>query len=669
MKIVHPWVLFLLLLIPLLAFFGAHKGKQSDGCLRNLVADRLRSILVGEATSRRLRFGFFLLGVSFALLALLRPQWGEISEKRNGFGRDVIIAVDVSRSMLASDLPPSRLRRAKLAAEDLVHQFRTNVGVSSLGGKGGITRIGIVAFAGSAFLQAPVTSDYAAVLAAIQELDPDLIPLPGTNISEALRVAVEAFDRAEGGQRALILISDGEDLEADGVAVAKELAGQIRVFTMGVGTPEGTVLSVPSPRGGMEYIRDKEGNVVQSRLDESRLSELAQAGGGFYTRLQSGPAEMRHIVEDGILLMEQREMQQEGKVRAIERYQWPLGIALLLLSAGMLVGENARRRSVGVALVLAVLWPEGAFAKTGRELYEAGDYAGARTAYESELARGNGTPERSYNLGTAAYKTGNWSEAIESFGAALASEDSDLRSKAEYNFANALVQQARQGRRGVDTKALGQAVEHYDEALRRNPAMEDAVYNRDVVRKLLAKKEEQKKKDEKKDKGEKQDNKNEEKDQDKQKEKQDQSSDEKKEDKGENGEENKDGKDGKEEKDKQAKDQKGKQGKGDDKSESGKSGEQQDKGDKKEQGSEPRPEEQMQQKPKGELKNDPVAGEGRKDEKEKGEQQVQAGDGKLTREQAAALIEALRSEDRRVQLWTPNLQQQKEARGREGRTW
>jgi Ca-activated chloride channel family protein len=201
-----------------------------------------------------------------------------------------------------------------------------------------------------------VNADHAAVLTAMQELGPELIPLPGTNIAGALRCAEEAFDHSEGGQRALVLITDGEELEEDAVAIAQELSAKMRIFTVGVGSPEGAVLAVPAQQGGgIEYVKDAAGNVVQSKLDEGRLRQIAQAGGGFYTRLLSGPAEMRKVALEGIALMDEHEVQLEGRSVAIERYQWPLGAAMLLIAAGFLMSEGVRRRALAV-LAFGLLW-------------------------------------------------------------------------------------------------------------------------------------------------------------------------------------------------------------------------------------------------------------------------------------------------------------------------
>jgi Ca-activated chloride channel homolog len=662
MKFATPTVLWTLLLLPALVGVSLAAARNAQQLVQKLVAARLHAHLVGEVTGRTTRLVLLLAGLALALLALARPQWGEVESENRGRGRDVIIVVDVSRSMLATDLPPNRLQRAKLAAEDLVRQLPAD-------------RVGLVAFAGSAFLQAPVTSDHSAVLSAIHELDPEIIPLPGTNVSGALRCADDAFDRSEGGQRAIVLITDGEDLEADAVALAQELSAKMRIFTVGVGSPEGAVLMVPSPKGGMEYIRDADGNVVQSKLDENRLLQIAEAGGGFYSRLLSGPAEMRRIAQEGIDHMDEHEVHLQTQTHAVDRYQWPLGGALLLLSAGLFLAEKPRRKLAGtLALVLLSLSPAGApraeaAASLGHNLYNAGNYAGAQEAFGDELKGDPDSPQRAFNFGVAAYKNKKWAEAIDAFGKALATQDPQLRSRAEYNLANTLVQQASQGRRGQDDQTLEQAISHYDESSKRDPSFEDAKVNRDYVRRLLEQKKEQQKQD-KGDDGKKDKNK---KDKDKNK-------GDKKEGQDEKGEQ-----DDKDDKDKDSKqesqdsdDKKGEQGQ--DKEQGKKEGKEgkegREKGDKPGQdstqnGQPPKPVEEKpgEQKERGDLKDAPTVDKPDKGPNPEKEAQIaQGGDGKMTREQAAALMEALRSEDRRVQVWAPD-KQEGPSRERKTKTW
>ena len=662
MKFANPDAFWMLLALPALAllwFFASRKARLQ---VQKLVAARLHGLLVGEALGRKWRWAFLLFGLALGIAAWARPQLGQATSETRGRGRDVIIMVDVSRSMLATDIPPSRLQRAKLAAEDLVRQLPGD-------------RVGLVAFAGSAFLQAPVTADHSAVLTAMRELDPELIPLPGTNISAGLQCVDEAFDRTEGGQRAVVLITDGEDLEADSVALARELSGKMRLFTVGVGSPEGTVLMVPSPRGGTEYIRDDTGGVVQSKLDEARLQELAVAGGGFYTRLISGPAEMRRIAVEGIGSMDEHDVQVQSRTRPIERYQWPLGAALLSVGAALLAGEGVRRKgtlivSVAVLGLLTLATAPAQAAVSGKVLYEEGDYAGAQKAFTQELGGKGESALRAFNLGTAAYKNQKWPEAIEAFGKALASSDPELRTKAEYNLANTLVQQARQGRRGQDNTALEQAVSHYEEALRRKGDFEEAQSNRDFVKKLLLEKEKQEQQKQKGggDKSQKDKKDKQEKDKDKGKD----PSEQDKQEGDSKGGEDKDG----EGQDQEGKDQ---EGKGQKQSKDGqakngkKPGEGKDGKDTAQNGQTPEPVEEQpgEQKERGELKDSPLADkpDGNKDGKEQQAQAMQSGPAKMTKEQAAALMEALRSEDRRVQVWAPGKQEQAREATRSQKTW
>jgi Ca-activated chloride channel family protein len=422
----------------------------------------------------------------------------------------------------------------------------------------------------------------------------------------------------------------------------------------------------------MEYIRDDTGGVVQSKLDEARLQELAVAGGGFYTRLVSGPAEMRRIAVEGIGAMEEHDVQVQSRTRPIERYQWPLAVALLSVGAALLAGEGVRRKgalatAVGVFGMLALFAAPAGAALQGKRLYEEGDYAGAQKAFSEELGGRGDQALRAFNLGTAAYKNQKWPEAIEAFGKALASSDPELRTKAEYNLANTLVQQARQGRRGQDNNALEQAVSHYEEALRRKGDFEEAQHNRDFVKKLLVEKEKQQQQKQKGggDKSPKDKKEQEEKDKDK-----DSSEQDKQEGDSKDGE-NKEG-EGKDQEGKGQKQSKSGQGKNGEKPGDGKDSKD-GKNNTAQNGQTPEPVEEKpgEQKERGELKDSPLVdkSDGKKDGKEEQAQAMQSGPAKMTKEQATALMEALRSEDRRVQVWAPGKQEQARDAARSQKTW
>ncbi|MGH8046894.1 MAG: VWA domain-containing protein, partial [Chthoniobacterales bacterium] len=209
----QPLWLWALLAIPALGALFAWAQAKRRKLLSLVVAPRLRDQLAAGVNPvlRGLRAVLVLLSLALATLALAAPRMGYIQREIKSHGRDVVLAVDTSRSMLATDVTPTRLARAKLISEDFISLLQGD-------------RVGVVAFAGSAFLQAPLTLDYNAVRDTIDELDTETIPLGGTNIAAAIRKATEAFGKAEGVTRALVIMTDGEELDADGVAAAKEAA-------------------------------------------------------------------------------------------------------------------------------------------------------------------------------------------------------------------------------------------------------------------------------------------------------------------------------------------------------------------------------------------------------------------------------------------------------------
>ena len=264
----QPWGFLALAIVPLLAALYLWSQRRADTLLSKVVAPRLRTQLAGAVSKGRRTFKSALILAVFALIALVlaRPQWGFTQREIKQRGRDVIVAVDTSRSMLATDVVPSRLARAKLIAHDLLRLVRGD-------------RVGLVAFAGSAFLQAPLTLDYNAVLASIEELDTAVIPKGGTNIADAIRTAEQAFGKGEGQTRALIILTDGEELDADGISAAKRAAEVgVRIYTVGIGSGEGSLIPLRTDNGGADFVRDTAGKPVQSRLDETRLKEIAESG-------------------------------------------------------------------------------------------------------------------------------------------------------------------------------------------------------------------------------------------------------------------------------------------------------------------------------------------------------------------------------------------------------
>lgn len=487
--------LWFLLLLPILAavFVWAHRRSQS--LVEKIVAPRLRLQLAGSVSpSRRiLRASLLLASLGFGFIALAQPRKGFIEKETKQKGRDVIIAMDTSRSMLATDIAPDRLKRAKLFTQDLVSLLQGD-------------RIGLIAFAGSSFLQAPLTLDYAAVTNALDELDTNVIPKGGTNIAAAITTAREAFGKAEGQTRALVILTDGEELDADGIAAAKQAAQEgVRIFTVGIGSPEGSLISIRTEDGRQDFVRDRSGKPVTSKLDAARLNEMASATGGFY--VQIGPDAARDVFQRGIEPMEMNEGGVFTARQPMERYQWPLGVATVCLALSLLVGDRKRQVSRAVVALFGFLaFSASAHADApGIAEYQSGQYEKAAEVFSKGLQSQPASRQLQFNAGTSAYKLGNFDQAVSHFTDALLAEDPKFRENAFYNLANSLVRKG-EGAKENDAKKTDwkSAIEHYSEALKLNPDNKLAQENRDLVKKLiedLEKQEQQKQqqKDDKKD--------------------------------------------------------------------------------------------------------------------------------------------------------------------------
>lgn len=544
LRLGSPGWLWALLLIGPLVWFHIDAARRRETLLARIVSPRLQHQLTGQVShlKRNLRTGLLLGAIALIITGLAKPRLGYKELEIKSKGRDVIIAIDTSRSMLSTDTAPTRLGRAKLIAQDLLGFLKGD-------------RVGLIAFAGDAFLQAPLTLDKGAVLASLEDLDTNTIPKGGTDIASAIRMAIAAFGKGEGMSRALILMTDGEDLEASGVEAAKEAAAAgIRIFTIGFGSPAGSLIPIRTEGGRNEFVRDETGKPVTSKLDASRLSEIAKETGGFYQPFGQDAAKI--IYDKGILPMDEQESGVLSSRKPIERYAWPVVAALLMLALWSLLGEGRRFRRVPPLLLLLLLPalsapPAGA---SGLSEYQKGNYPGALKDFESRLQRGSTAAEIKFDAGAAAYKAGDFKKAAGYFSEAMTSAKQRIRDDATYNLANALVRTGEAAKETEEKLAdWNNALQHYETALKSNPKNVAARENRDIVRKLieeLKKKQEQKKNE-----------KDKKKDQKDQKDKQDQNKDQQQNDQSQGGgggkNDQKDQKDSKDQKDQQ-KDQGGK---------------------------------------------------------------------------------------------------------------
>jgi Ca-activated chloride channel family protein len=482
---------------------------------------------VGQLTAshspawRRLKETLLLLAFLFAGLALARPQWGAVATDKAWLGEDVVFCLDCSLSMTTSDVLPSRLQRAKFAMLDFVRK-------QSHG------RVGLVAFAGSAFIQCPLTFDADAFEETLLSMDENTIPIPGTDIGRALNEAYRAMDK--GSRRKLVvLVTDGEDLEKSGVAAAKNLATNgVVVFTIGVGTPAGKEIQTVNAAGQPELLRDAKGEIVRSQLDETTLREIAQATGGSYFPLGTlgdGLTKVRAAIH---ALDSSNGLRQSAK-NGVERFHWFIAAMLALLVAESLLGTRRKALPAPALLIPMLLLGQPAQASpetnlptpvTARDFYNAGarllaatNFAGAEKMFESALAAQDERvqPPALYDLGHARFgegvellKKGPDAQKISAQGsAALAAGENAIRS-AESALAETNLDQmissylegrgARHELRAAE-KAVSAAMETYGKTLLKwqraaddfkstaelNPADTNATRNAEIVERSIAK--------------------------------------------------------------------------------------------------------------------------------------------------------------------------------------
>ena len=315
-------------LVPLIFFMVWGMRKKQQLTLK-FCGNPLLSKLVHPGVEKRHRSKtiFVVLAILFLILALTRPRWGYQWENLHQRGVDVIVALDVSSSMLAEDIKPNRLERAKRKISDLLNMMEGD-------------RIGLVAFAGTSFVQCPLTLDYGAARLFLSAIDTQLIPVQGTALGNAIKTSVKAFRSQEKKSKALILITDGEDQTGKALSAAK-LAGDqgVKIYTIGIGGEIGAPLPNSSGAGG--FRKNQQGEVILSKLDETTLQQIALETGGSYVRSVTGDIDLNTIYKDQIKKhIEKKELKSERRKIWQERFQWFIFIALIFLVAETCLSEK-----------------------------------------------------------------------------------------------------------------------------------------------------------------------------------------------------------------------------------------------------------------------------------------------------------------------------------------
>lgn len=336
MTFAKPQFLPLLTLIPILWIFITWVRKRNMHLIAKLGNPVLLQRLSGGVSNRNRVWKdlFKLTALAMMILSLARPQWGREVREINQEGLQVIVALDVSQSMLVEDVKPNRLERAKLEIADLIAQLEGD-------------EIGIVLFSGASFLQVPLTSDYLTAMNYLDHADPGVISRPGTVIGDAIRTAQGGFDPILSNQKVLIVMTDGEDHETDPLSAAQEAAdADIMIYTIGFGTPEGEPVPETDASGNIiGYKLDQSGNVVISQLNEDSLQAIAEVGNGKNYRATASGEELTSLLSE-ISSLQRANLQSRVETRMIERYQLFLAIGLIALVMSEILPENKDRRTV-----------------------------------------------------------------------------------------------------------------------------------------------------------------------------------------------------------------------------------------------------------------------------------------------------------------------------------
>jgi Ca-activated chloride channel family protein len=476
MRFARPEMLWLLALVPALAAWLAWGLVRRTRALRAFAEPVLLERLV-QAPGRGLllaKGALLVTAVTLFVLAAARPQWGATTEQVRRHGVDVLVGIDISESMLAEDLAPSRLRKSQEEVSRLLEKLQGD-------------RVGLMAFAGSAGVLCPLTLDYNALRLFLDELSPTLISHPGTSLSMALAVASQAFDAQQRQHKVVILFSDGEDQidAAEVERVAQEVASQgLVVHAVGVGTPSGG----PIPERGRDgaitgYKKDKDGRVVTSRLDEKMLARVAEITGGTYQPASAAEGEIDRLAEV-IAGMDKKEMSARLTTQYEERYQVPLALGLLALVVDtFLTGRRRVRaaRRAAAAAALAAVWllsavPAGAasvasLVEEGNRLYREGRLAEALQIYQQAEKIEPGNAAVQYNIGNVLYKQEQFDAAYERYRKAFPDARRPLSQGAHYNAGNT----------HFARRNWPEAIRHYKEALQIDPADMEAKKNLELA--------------------------------------------------------------------------------------------------------------------------------------------------------------------------------------------
>jgi len=480
-----PLYLYLLLLIPVLAAIRFITYRNQKKRLRKFGDPRLLKELMPDVSHWRPGIKFWLLQAALALLVLMlaRPQMGtKIShEKRTGI--ETIICVDISNSMLAEDVSPSRLDRAKMMVENLVDHFTDD-------------KIGLIVFAGDAFIQLPITSDYVSAKMFLSNIDPSMMATQGTDVARAVDMATHSFTQEKGIGKAIIVITDGEDHEGGAVeaAEAAKNAG-MSVYMLGIGSTQGAPIPIP---GTGDYMTDNTGQTVMTALNEDMCKQIAAAGGGAYIHVENN-SNAQDLLDQELDKLSKKETQTTIYSDYDEQFQafGILALLLLVIEVCLLESKNPLMRRVSLfkksegspqsrLILLAVVALASSLApltataqndrqyvRQGNKQFRSGDFPNAEVSYRKALEANDRNAQALYNLGNALMAQGKDSAAVVEYEKAAKVESNEFRKSKAYHNMGVICQRHRM---------FGEAIEAYKQSLRLNPHDDETRYNLELCK-------------------------------------------------------------------------------------------------------------------------------------------------------------------------------------------
>ena len=465
-----PIYLYLLVLIPILALVRFVSYRNQKKRLRKFGDPALLKALMPDVSRFRPSVKFWILEGALALLIVMlaRPQMGTKINHEKRVGIETIIAMDISNSMRAEDIVPSRLDRSKMMVENLVDHFSND-------------KIGLIVFAGDAFVQLPITSDYVSAKMFLSSIDPSMIATQGTDIATAIDMATHSFTQEEGIGKAIVVITDGEDHEGGAVEAAQAAKDNgMRVYVLGVGSVNGAPVPIP---GTGDYMKDNSGNTVMSALNEDMCKQVAQAGGGAYIHVENNSAAQEQL-DNELDKLAKKETTTTIYSEFDEQFQAFGILAVLLLILEICIYDRRNpllkkislfggKKNVAVMLLLLVAAASSAqtdrqYIRQGNRQFHTGDYANAEVSYRKAIEKNPKNPQAAFNLGNALMAQKKDSAAVEQYENASKLETNPLRKAQAFHNIGVVCQ---------SHKMYGEAIEAYKNALRLNPNDDETRYN------------------------------------------------------------------------------------------------------------------------------------------------------------------------------------------------